>query len=111
MKSGKYSRDGLFGYGDNEVRVSCEWEGRGELEVWLVKFAWAIESCSWITQVNKNASQKRNGNVWQICVEYTSGLDLKTFTTACIIVIMSAEYYFVLSVSQWYIHVVYATSS
>ena len=109
MKSGKYSGDGLFGYGDDEVRVSCVWEGRGELEVRLVKFAWAIES--WITQVNKNASQKWNGNVWRMCVEYTSGLDLKTFTTACIIIIMSAEYYFVLPVSQWYIHVAYTTSS
>ena len=90
MKSGKYSGDGLFGYGDDEVRVSCVWEGRGELEVWLVKFAWAIKS--WITQVNKNVSQKQNGNVWQMRVEYTSGLDLKTFATACIIIIMSAEY-------------------
>jgi len=41
-------------------------EGRGELVVWLVKFAW-IRACvkldfqiTWITQISKDASQKKN---------------------------------------------------
>ena len=55
-------RDGLFGCGDDEVRVGHMWEGRGELVVWLVRFAW-IKACvkaglSWMTLI----TQERNGD-------------------------------------------------
>ena len=43
-KVGKYSGNGFLGSGDDEVRVSRMWEERGELVVWLVKFAW-IRAC------------------------------------------------------------------
>ena len=39
-----------FGYRDDEVRVSCVWEGRGELVVWLVKFAWAVKKLDYPDQ-------------------------------------------------------------
>ena len=45
----KYCGDGLLGYADNEVRVSCVCEERGELVV------------CWITQINK-------GKEWAIIV-------------------------------------------
>jgi len=42
----KYCGGGLLGYGDDEVRVSCVWEERGELVVVRpVKFTW-IRACA-----------------------------------------------------------------
>ena len=39
----KWCGDGFLGYGYDKVRMSCV-GGRGELVVWLVKFAW-MKAC------------------------------------------------------------------
>jgi len=72
-KVGKYSGNGFLGSGDDEVRLSRNvgGEGRGELVVWLVKFAW-IRAC--VKAGLPDDPDCPGKKKWKLYIECTSGL-------------------------------------